>query len=73
MSMNMPKSVFLTDKQKRVLGSPIVEFDWSDIHLFLRLIVAGVLTITTFNLANCIYDVAYSYVNSFASFLLILY
>ncbi|KAI8049991.1 nucleoporin protein Ndc1-Nup [Thamnidium elegans] len=45
----------------RVLDSPIVGFRWSNIHLFLRLFVAGILTITTFNLANRIYDVAYSY------------
>ncbi|KAI8094596.1 nucleoporin protein Ndc1-Nup [Thamnidium elegans] len=45
----------------RVLDSPIVGFRWIDIHLFLRLIVAGILTTTVFNLSNRIYDAIYSY------------
>ncbi|KAI9245735.1 nucleoporin protein Ndc1-Nup-domain-containing protein [Helicostylum pulchrum] len=46
--------------QSFILDPSIVGFNWSDIHLFLRLIVAGILTITTFNLANRIYDAVYA-------------
>ncbi|EPB89944.1 hypothetical protein HMPREF1544_03193 [Mucor circinelloides 1006PhL] len=45
----------------RVLDTPIAGYSWFSLHLFLRLIVAGTATMCTFNIANRIYDAAYSY------------
>jgi hypothetical protein len=47
----------------RVLDSPIIGFHWIDIHLFLRLIIAGIVTMCTFNTANRLYDIIYSTVS----------
>ncbi|GAN06188.1 hypothetical protein MAM1_0114d05668 [Mucor ambiguus] len=44
----------------RVLDTPIAGYSWFSLHLFLRLIVAGTATMCTFNVANRIYDAAYS-------------
>lgn len=44
----------------RVLDTPIAGYSWFSLHLFLRLIVAGTATMCTFNIANRIYDAAYS-------------
>jgi hypothetical protein len=52
----------------RVLDSPIVGFRWIDIHLFLRLIIAGMVTMCTFNTTNRLYDIVYSTVSSQATF-----
>lgn len=49
----------------RVLDSPIVGFRWIDLHLFLRLIVAGTLTMCIFNVTNRLFDAIYSTVSLF--------
>jgi hypothetical protein len=54
---------FFNKQDIRVLEAPIVGFRWVDIHLFLRLIVAGILTTTIYNIANRIYDAVYSRVS----------
>lgn len=47
----------------RVLDSPIIEFRWIDMHLFLRVIVSGILVSTVFNVSNRLYEITYSYVS----------
>ncbi|CAO3610636.1 unnamed protein product [Mucor hiemalis] len=45
----------------RVLDSPIIEFRWIDLHLFLRMIVSGILVSTVFSVSNRLYEITYSY------------
>lgn len=47
----------------RVLDSPIIEFRWIDLHLFLRMIVSGILVSTVFSVSNRLYEITYSYVS----------
>ncbi|KAI7907686.1 nucleoporin protein Ndc1-Nup [Cokeromyces recurvatus] len=44
----------------KVLDSPIVGFRWIDLHLFLRLIMAGTVTMCVFKTANRLYDAVYA-------------
>ncbi|KAI8975732.1 nucleoporin protein Ndc1-Nup [Mycotypha africana] len=43
-----------------VLDAPVVGFRWIDLHLFLRLITGGMLTMFLFNICNRLYDVIYN-------------
>ncbi|KAI9482957.1 MAG: nucleoporin protein Ndc1-Nup [Benjaminiella poitrasii] len=44
----------------KVLDSPVVGFRWIDLHLFFRLIMAGTVTMCTYNTANRLYDAVYA-------------
>ncbi|RCH78906.1 hypothetical protein CU098_004399, partial [Rhizopus stolonifer] len=43
----------------KLLDSPIIGFDWHDIHLMLRCMMAGSMTISTFNFIHRLYNISY--------------
>ncbi|KAI8990349.1 nucleoporin protein Ndc1-Nup [Pilobolus umbonatus] len=44
---------------QRLLNTPVVQFNWLNIPLFIRILKSGILTVLSWNIANSLYDIVY--------------